>query len=271
MYLTRHQTPEGSRLACDGVYLPRGLSLDTILQLPRATVTEFLELLLTSEQAVDSLLPPLESMHEVWACGVTYLRSREARESESETKDVYEKVYMADRPEVFFKSIGWRVAGHKMPIRIRRDSRWNVPEPELTLVINRHREIVGFCCGNDVSSRDIEGENPLYLPQAKIYNGSCAIGPGIEIVAVSQMRDIVIGLEILRSEKIVFQGETRASRMKRSFEELVGYLTKEIDFPDGVFLMTGTGVVPADDFSLQQCDVVRVYIGSQMLENQVAS
>ncbi|MGD2077299.1 MAG: fumarylacetoacetate hydrolase, partial [Chloroflexota bacterium] len=173
MHLSRHQTPEGSRLACDGVYLPRGLSLEMILQLPNATVAKFLELLPKSGLAVDPLLPPLESMHEVWACGVTYLRSREAREIESEIKDVYEKVYTAERPEIFFKSIGWRVAGHNMPIRIRRDSRWNVPEPELTLVINGYREIVGFCCGNDVSSRDIEGQNPLYLPQAKTYNGSC--------------------------------------------------------------------------------------------------
>jgi 2-dehydro-3-deoxy-D-arabinonate dehydratase len=202
--------------------------------------------------AVDPLLPPLESMHEVWACGVTYLRSREAREIESEIKDVYEKVYTAERPEIFFKSIGWRVAGHNMPIRIRRDSRWNVPEPELTLVINSYREIVGFCCGNDVSSRDIEGQNPLYLPQAKTYNGSCAIGPGIEILDVANMTELIIRVEIIRSEEIVFQGDTKASRMKRSFEELVAYLTRELDFPNGVFLMTGTGVVPADDFSLQR-------------------
>lgn len=271
MHLSRHQTPEGSRLACDGVYLPRGLSLEMILQLPSATVAKFLELLPKSGLAVDPLLPPLESMHEVWACGVTYLRSREAREIESEIKDVYEKVYTAERPEIFFKSIGWRVAGHNMPIRIRRDSRWNVPEPELTLVINSYREIVGFCCGNDVSSRDIEGQNPLYLPQAKTYNGSCAIGPGIEILDVANMTELIIRVEIIRSEEIVFQGDTKASRMKRSFEELVAYLTRELDFPNGVFLMTGTGVVPADDFSLQRDDIVRIYIGSLLLENHIES
>jgi len=269
MYITRHKTPEGARLACNGVYLPRGLSLDVILQLPRASITESLGLLSTSEMAGDPLLPPLEPMHEVWACGVTYLRSREAREIESEIKDVYEKVYRADRPEIFLKSIGWRVAGHKMPIRTRRDSRWNVPEPELTLVINRRQEIVGFSCGNDVSSRDIEGENPLYLPQAKIYNGSCAIGPGIEILDAVQMQDIVIRMEILRSDETIFQDDIIASRMKRSFGELVDYLTRELDFPNGVFLMTGTGIVPADDFSLQYGDFVRVYIGSLMLENFV--
>ena len=122
---------------------------------------------------------PIDPYQEVWAAGVTYLRSRDARQAESTVADMYQKVYEAERPEIFFKSVGWRVMGDKMPIQIRSDSQWNVPEPELVLVINRHREIVGYCAGNDVSSRDIEGENPLYLPQAKIYNGSCALGHGI--------------------------------------------------------------------------------------------
>jgi 2-dehydro-3-deoxy-D-arabinonate dehydratase len=269
MRLTRHQTPEGARLAKDGAYLPRGTSLAMLLQLPQQAITEMLETLPASELAGDPLLAPMEPMHEVWACGVTYLRSREARENESEVKDVYERVYTAERPELFFKAIGWRVAGHQMPIRVRRDSHWNVPEPELTLVINGRREIIGYCCGNDVSSRSIEGENPLYLPQAKIYKGSCAIGPGIEIMYASEMRDMAIRMEILRSDELVFEGETAASRMKRSFEELVGTLAKEMEFPNGVFLMTGTGVVPADDFTLASGDVVRIHIGSQMLENQV--
>ncbi|HRV93307.1 MAG TPA: fumarylacetoacetate hydrolase family protein, partial [Anaerolineae bacterium] len=170
-----------------------------------------------------------------------------------------------------FKSIGWRAIGHKMPIRIRRDSGWNVPEPELTLVINGQREIVGFCVGNDVSSRDIEGANPLYLPQAKVYNASCAVGPGIEIADVDQLRDITIQVEIVRGDKILYKDETRSSQMKRSLEELVDYLTKEIDFPQGAFLMTGTGIVPGDDFSLQPGDVVRINIASLSLENEVSS
>ena len=137
------------------------------------------------------LLAPIEAAQEVWACGVTYLRSREAREAESSVKDVYARVYEAKRPELFCKSIGWRVAGHEQPIRVRADSAWNVPEPELTLVVNAQREIVGFCVGNDVSSRDIEGENPLYLPQAKVYNGSCALGPGILLGDVERLQGSV--------------------------------------------------------------------------------
>jgi len=156
-----------------------------------------------------------------------------------------------------------------MPIRIRGDSQWNVPEPELTLVINRYLEIVGFCVGNDVSSRDIEGLNPLYLPQAKIYNGSCALGPGILLAEVEQLRDLPIGVEILRAGDVVFQGQTRSSRMKRSLKELVAFLGWELDFPQGVFLMTGTGIVPPDKFTLQPGDVIRITIGSLTLENEV--
>ena len=196
------------------------------------------------------MLPPIEAEHEVWAAGVTYLRSREARESESSVKDVYSRVYEAARPELFFKAAGWRVAGHRMPIRIRDDSRWNVPEPELTLVINAHGEIVGFCAGNDVSSRDIEGENPLYLPQAKVYNGSCALGPGIVLAEADDLRDLAIRLEVIRAGRSIFTGDTRTAQMKRPFEELVAYLCQELDFPRGVFLMTGTGIVPPQDFSL---------------------
>lgn len=271
MYLTRHQTAQGPRWALEGAYLPRHFNLEMLLELPQAAITQLLEVLPTAEPAGDALLPPLEPRHEVWACGVTYLRSRQAREIESDTKDVYEKVYGAERPELFFKSIGWRAAGHKMPVRIRQDSDWNVPEPELTLVINGHQEIVGFCVGNDVSSRDIEGANPLYLPQAKTYNGSCAVGPGIEIVKPDEIRDIAIRIEIIRAGDVVYKDETRSSQMKRSLEELVNYLTKEIDFPQGAFLMTGTGIVPGDDFSLQPGDLVRINIGSLMLENPVQS
>ncbi|MCB0192126.1 MAG: fumarylacetoacetate hydrolase family protein, partial [Anaerolineae bacterium] len=183
--------------------------------------------------------------------------------------DVYEKVYMAERPELFFKAVGWRVVGHQMPIRIRRDSHWNVPEPELTLVINARREIVGYCVGNDVSSRDIEGANPLYLPQAKVYSGSCALGPGIVLATADDLRDVPIQIEIIRDNEVVFQNQIQSSQMKRSLEELVDYLTTELDFPHGVFLMTGTGIVPSDDFSLQFGDVVRITINALTLENTV--
>jgi 2-dehydro-3-deoxy-D-arabinonate dehydratase len=270
MYLTRHQTNQGPRLALDGAYLPWQINLEMLLELPRATIIHLLQTLPTTADASgDPLLPPVEAKHEVWACGVTYLRSREAREIESDVKDVYEKVYTAERPELFFKSAGWRVVGHKMPIRIRRDSQWNTPEPELTLVINGQREIVGFCVGNDVSSRDIEGANPLYLPQAKIYEGSCALGPGIEIASADELRELSIQMEIMRGDEMIFQGDTRSAQMKRSLEELVDFLTIELAFPNGVFLMTGTGIVPADDFSLQPADSVRIRIGSRTLINPV--
>jgi 2-dehydro-3-deoxy-D-arabinonate dehydratase len=269
MYLTHHQTSEGSQWALDGQYLPKNFSLKLLLELPQENLAEVLQLLPTVGAASGALLPPVEALHEIWACGVTYLRSREAREAESQAKNVYEKVYDAERPELFFKAIGWRAVGHNQPIRIRKDSQWNVPEPELTLVINAHREIVGYCIGNDVSSRDIEGENPLYLPQAKVYNGSCAIGPGIRLATAEQLRDLLIQLSILRHGESVFQGETRSSQMKRSLEELAECLTREMDFPHGVFLLTGTGIVPPENFSMQAGDVVRIDIDSLVLENRV--
>lgn len=269
MVLTRHHTLDGPRLALDGHYLPRHINLNTLLTLPQAAMLQMLRDLPASEPAGQNLLPPIEPMHEVWAAGVTYRRSREARQQESEVKDVYEKVYLAKRPELFFKASGWRVAGHQMPIRIRQDSGWNVPEPELTLVINGRGEIVGYCAGNDVSSRDIEGENPLYLPQAKIYNGACALGPGIKIAAAGQIKALPIHLDVFQAGEVIFHGETQSSQMKRPLAELVDYLTKELDFPDGVFLMTGTGIVPADDFSLQPGHMVRITVGSLRLENTV--
>jgi 2-dehydro-3-deoxy-D-arabinonate dehydratase len=269
MYLTRHQTTQGSCWALDGQALPPQFSLNLLLSVPADLKMDLLESLPTTGPVEGTLLPPLEPGQEVWASGVTYLRSREAREAESASKDVYEKVYDAERPELFLKATGWRVVGHAMPIRVRPDSRWNVPEPELTLVINAHGEIVGYCVGNDVSSRDIEGENPLYLPQAKIYNGSCALGPGIQLGEVGQLRDLAIQIDIVRQGDVIFRDETRSSRMKRSLEELAEYLTRELDFPDGVFLMTGTGIVPPDTFTLTPGDVVRITIASLTLENPV--
>ena len=231
-------------------------------------VADVIRALATDESAAGALLPPIEPSQEVWASGVTYLRSRDARKAESATGDIYQKVYEAERPELFFKAAGWRVVGPGDAIRVRADSRWNVPEPELTLVINRHGEIVGYCAGNDVSSRDIEGENPLYLPQAKVYNGSCALGPGIELADSNSLRDLPIGLKIARGGQTVFEGETRTSRMKRSFEDLAVYLYRELEFPRGAFLMTGTGIVPHESFSLAPGDRVRVEVGDLVLENE---
>jgi 2-dehydro-3-deoxy-D-arabinonate dehydratase len=269
MYLTRHQTDHGPRWALDDSFLPPGFSLALALEMPKRAMIEALSFMPTSEPARGALLPPLEPFHEVWASGVTYVRSRQARQSESQVGNVYETVYDAARPELFFKAIGRRVVGHAMPIRIRRDSHWNVPEPEMVLVVNHAEEIVGICAGNDVSSRDIEGENPLYLPQAKVYRGSCSLGPGLLITDADEVRDIPIKLEILRERQLLFQGETRTSKMKRSLEELVTYLVRELDFPQGVFLMTGTGVVPADDFTLELGDLVRISVASLTLENVV--
>lgn len=270
MYLTKHKSADGSRWALDGRALPLDFGLQRLLELPGSAIRDFLAQSAGTEAASGPLLAPLEPSSEVWAAGVTYLRSREAREAESTVRDVYSKVYDAERPELFFKSPGWRVAGHGMPIRIRRDSRWNVPEPELTLAINAHGEIVGFCAGNDVSSRDIEGENPLYLPQAKIYNGSCAIGPGIALCSADALSNLSIELTVLRDGRAAFTGETRTSRIKRPLQDLVDYLRRELDFPQGAFLMTGTGIVPPDDFSLAGGDRVRISIGDLTLENEVA-
>ena len=269
--LTRHQAADGARWAVDGHMLPADVDLRRLLRMTRDDMSAFLRGRAGTQAADGRLLAPIDPTGEVWAAGVTYLRSREAREAESSVKDVYAKVYDAPRPELFFKASGWRVAGHQMPIRIRRDSRWNVPEPELALVINAHGEIVGFCAGNDVSSRDIEGENPLYLPQAKIYDGSCALGPGVRLCPVETLRDLTIDLLVMRGGDSIFTGATRTSRIKRPLEELVGFLRKELAFPDGVFLMTGTGVVPPDDFSLQAGDLVRITIGDLTLENDVGS
>ncbi len=269
MYLTRHLDEGGPRWALDGQYLPPTFSLAGLLRLRGADIARRLQAHTLSGAAAGMLLPPLEHDHEVWAAGVTYLRSREAREAESSARDVYSRVYAAERPELFFKAAGWRVVGHRMPIRVRGDSRWNVPEPEVTLVVNAGGEIVGFSAGNDVSSRDIEGENPLYLPQAKVYNGSCAIGPGIVLGQAADLRDMGVESEVLRAGRPVFAGETRTSRMKRSLEDLVSYLVRELDFPFGVFLMTGTGIVPPAEFSLAPGDQVRITIGSLTLENDV--
>ena len=199
MYLTRHQSFGGPCWAVGGHWLPDGFHLDFMLQRSIGEIRDALAHARTDEPAEGALLAPIEDTQEVWAAGVTYLRSREARMAESETADIYDKVYAAERVEVFFKSNSWRVMGHGDHIRVRRDSTCNVPEPELTLLLNRAGEIVGCTAGNDVSSRSIEGENPLYLPQAKVYNGSCALGPGIVIAEPDAMRDLPLRLTIERA------------------------------------------------------------------------
>ena len=270
MYLSRHRAAAGPRWALNGRYLPEGFTLDRILEIPASEVRGALEDLSPGEAAEDSLLAPVEPAHEVWASGVTYLRSREARELESADANAYERVYDAERPELFFKAQGWRVVGHGASVRVRRDSRWNVPEPELVLVLNNRMEIVGFTAGNDVSSRDIEGENPLYLPQAKVYDGACSLGPGITLADAQAVRRLPIRLRIRRGEGVVFEGEIETSQMKRDPTELADYLGRELVFPAGAFLMTGTGVVPDEDFTLEPGDGVEISVGDLVLENQVA-
>ena len=269
MYLSRHLTARGARWALDGRYLPTAFTLDLLAESPAGDIPTFLGSLPRGESAEDPLLPPVEPAQEVWASGVTYERSREARMFESKEADIYDKVYDAVRPELFFKAIGWRVAGHEGAVRVREDSHWNVPEPELVLVLNDRMEILGYTAGNDVSSRDIEGENSLYLPQAKIYDGSCSLGPGIVLGGPDSMRDLLIRMRILRDGEAVYEDEVSTSRMKRPFEELADYLGKELSFPTGAFLMTGTSLVPGEDFTLTPGDRVEISVGDLVLENEV--
>lgn len=209
---------------------------------------------------------------EVWAAGVTYLRSRTARMEESaQNATAYDRVYAAERPELFFKSLAEKVVPTGEPVGIRRDARWNVPEPELALVLNSRGRIVGHTIGNDMSSRDIEGENPLYLPQAKVYDRSCALGPWITLgTPEAAAREWTIRLAIRRSGAEVFSGETSVGQIKRRFDELASFLFRSQTFPHGAILLTGTGVVPPDDFTLHERDTVEIEIsGIGVLRNQV--
>jgi 2-dehydro-3-deoxy-D-arabinonate dehydratase len=217
------------------------------------------------------LLAPVERQ-EVWAAGVTYLRSKKARMEESDfSATAYDKVYDAPRPEIFFKSLAEKAVPAGEPVGIRRDAKWNVPEPELALVINSKGAVVGYTIGNDMSSRDIEGENLLYLPQAKVYERSCALGPWIAVgVSEETVRRWSIGVEIRRRGKTVFQGETGVGQIKRGFGELARWLCRSQSFPHGAVLLTGTGVVPGDDFTLAARDTVRITIsGIGTLDNPV--
>jgi 2-dehydro-3-deoxy-D-arabinonate dehydratase len=217
-------------------------------------------------------LAPID-LQEVWAAGVTYSRSKTARMSETSQAGAdrfYDMVYEAPRPELFLKATPGRVVGPGAAVRIRTDSSWNVPEPELTIAITRHGSIAGYTVGNDMSSRSIEGENPLYLPQAKIYSGSAALGPVLAVGGDGPGPDTSIAMEIERDGRAVFAGETTLAEMRREFDELISYLFHDNEFPEGVFLMTGTGVVPDDEFTLYEGDVVRITIGGiGTLENHV--
>ncbi len=203
------------------------------------------------------LLPPVDRQ-EVWAAGVTYLRSRDGRAEESAHAAMYDLVYDAERPEVFFKATPERVVPPDAPVGIRADSGWDVPEPEIGLVVNSRAEVFGYVAGNDMSSRSIEGENPLYLPQAKVYSRSCAIGPGIVPAWERPDTPVRIAMQIHRDGKVVFDGSSSTGSMRRSFPELVGCLFRAMDFPAGVVLLTGTGVVPDSDFTLREGDRIVV-------------
>jgi 2-dehydro-3-deoxy-D-arabinonate dehydratase len=242
------------------------------LPAPAATVSNLaLQNLPRLPIAEITLCRPIEDQ-EVWAAGVTYQRSKAARMEESNfSATAYDRVYTAERPELFFKSLPDKVVAHGEPVGIRRDARWSVPEPELALVLNSRGQLVGFTIGNDMSSRDIEGENLLYLPQAKIYRGSCSLGPGILLgKSEAEARTWTIQLEIHRGANTVFSEETTVDRIRRSFSELSEYLFRSQIFPAGAVLLTGTGIVPPDSFSLQGGDVVEIEIsGIGRLRNPV--
>lgn len=205
---------------------------------------------------------PMQSQ-ELWASGVTYIRSKQGRQEESKNAggaDFYARVYEAERPELFFKATRHRVVGNGGMVRIRRDSSWDVPEPELVLVLSANGKIIGYTIGNDMSSRSIEGENPLYLPQAKTYDGCAALGPCILVSESPLARDTKISLQIMRAGAVMFTGEIEINQIKRSFEELAGFLFRECSFPAGALLMTGTGIVPGNDFTLQSGDTIAITV-----------
>src|SRR5688572_20489030 len=216
-----------------------------------------------SNDVLQELLPPIGEQQELWACGVTYLRSKVGRQEESKAtggSDFYAKVYEAERPEVFFKSTPHRIVGHQGKVNIRKDSTWDVPEPELTLVVTSSGKIVGYTIGNDMSSRSIEGENPLYLPQAKTYDACASLGPCIYITDKPLDRDTMIYLQISTDNKKVFEGNVGINQMKRTPEELVSFVYRECSFPYGCLVMTGTGIVPGSNFTLRSGDEIKISI-----------
>ena len=279
MHLVRYAEPS------DPVARAGVLDGDGVHRLPIAGLAALLGLPLTEIRRVAegpaapavpagriTLLPPVEGDMEVWAAGVTYDRSRQARMEESHQADVYDRVYEAERPELFFKAVPWRVVTDGEPVAVRRDSALNVPEPELAVVANAHAEIVGFAVCNDVSSRSIEGENPLYLPQAKVYAGACALSAGVRPAWEVDPTDLAIEVEVRRGGGVAWAARTTTDQLRRPLEQLVAYLFEAENFPHGVVLSTGTGAVPHMEFSLEAGDEVAITVaGVGSLTNPVVA
>jgi len=264
--LKLHRTAGGPVVEQDGAFVRLAEEWDTLLNRPALAG----HLRAAAERGA-RVPPPLEPLlapvagQEIWAAGVTYERSRTARLEESKNAGgatFYDRVYGAERPELFFKGAGWRARGSGQSVRIRADSRWSVPEPELALVVNARGEIVGYTAGNDMSARDIEAENPLSLPQAKIWDGACALGPALLVREEPLPPETTIALRVSRSGAVAFEGATTLARMHRRPDELVAYLYRETSFPAGSVLLTGTGIVPPDDFTLGAGDEIAVEIAA---------
>jgi 2-dehydro-3-deoxy-D-arabinonate dehydratase len=260
--------------ACDGQdwYGARGCDFDALFSAPEPLAWLRSRITACERPEMPAALPPPLASQEVWAAGVTYRRSRDARMAESKREaSVYDRVYEAERPELFFKATPHRVVGHGGAVRIRQDSGWDVPEAELALAINREGRIFGYSIGNDMSSRLIEASNPLYLPQAKIYDACCALGPCLLLTEEPPPPATAISLRVLRDGAEVFAGSSEISKMKRQPEELVGYLFRDNSFPHGCYLLTGTGIVPEQEFTLAAGDAITITIGPiGTLMNRVA-
>ena len=276
--LARVRTPDGSTHLClwrdRDLWDLHPLTLDDLLRLPLAEIRKTLDSASAARQRADpnvELLAPAQSQ-EVWAAGVTYLRSREARLEETSQKNIYEHVYESDRPELFFKSAGWRVVPHGGELGVRADSSWDVPEPELAVLANSRAEVVAYACGNDMSSRSIEGENPLFLPQAKVYDRSCAIGPAAVLAWAVDITRAVIRMTIERDGTTVFAGTSTVGDMTREPAKLVGVLYSSYTLPVGAWLLTGTSLVPPQPYTATAGDVVRIAIeGLGELTNRVST
>jgi 2-dehydro-3-deoxy-D-arabinonate dehydratase len=242
----------------NGEFFSLNHSLTDLLSMGMQEARSIIEAANTSVEAPAHLVAPIDSHQEVWACGVTYLRSKVGRMEESDVPDLYSRVYEAERPEIFYKSIGWRVISNGEPVGIRRDSGWDVPEAEVVLVVNSQQEIFGYTIGNDMSSRSIEGENTLYLPQAKSYEKSCTIGSFI--IPSWEIAEAVFPytLKIERDGVEVFSESSSSAQMKRGFTELVDWFFRTLPMPSGAMLFTGTGIVPSADFTLHEGDVVKI-------------
>lgn len=263
-----YNTKNGAIAEAAGNYYPVNATWDDLVN-DDNVLQKITELIATipvgNNTLINELLAPIGNQQELWACGVTYLRSKVGRQEESKDSggaDFYAKVYEAERPEVFFKSTPHRIVGNHSLVQIRKDSTWDVPEPELTLVVTSSGKIIGYTIGNDMSSRSIEGENPLYLPQAKTYDGCAALGPCIYITDQPLDSNTTIHLSIKRKNETVFEGNIAISQIKRTFEELVSFVFRACSFPHGCLVMTGTGIVPGNDFTLQSGDEISISIDS---------